>query len=67
VRFAFDGTEYEIDLSAKNAAAFGKVLAPHVEHARKPLTQAMYRYLHRPQVIARSAADADVRPSASDA
>jgi hypothetical protein len=24
VRFAFDGTDYELDLSAKNAAAFGK-------------------------------------------
>jgi Lsr2 len=28
VRFAVDGTGYEIDLSAKNAAAFGKLLAP---------------------------------------
>ena len=28
VRFAFDGTDYEIDLSAKNAAAFAKQLAP---------------------------------------
>jgi hypothetical protein len=35
VRFAFDGTDYEIDLSAKNAAAFGKQLAPYIEHARK--------------------------------
>jgi hypothetical protein len=35
VRFAVDGTGYEIDLSAKNAAAFGKLLAPYVEHARK--------------------------------
>ena len=35
VRFAFDGTDYEIDLSAKNAAAFGKLLAPYIEHARK--------------------------------
>ena len=26
VRFAFDGTDYEIDLNAKNAAAFGKQL-----------------------------------------
>jgi hypothetical protein len=25
VRFAFDGTGYEIDLNAKNAAAFGAV------------------------------------------
>jgi hypothetical protein len=36
VRFAVDGTGYEIDLSAKNAAAFGKLLAPYIEHAAKP-------------------------------
>jgi hypothetical protein len=35
VRFAVDGTGYEIDLSAKNAAAFGTLLAPYIEHARK--------------------------------
>ena len=35
VRFAFDGTDYEIDLSAKNAAAFGKQLATYIEHARR--------------------------------
>ena len=34
VRFAFDGTDYEIDLSAKNAVAFGTQLAPYLEHAR---------------------------------
>ena len=35
VRFAFGGTEYEIDLNKKNAGAFRKKLAPFVEHARK--------------------------------
>jgi len=35
IRFAFDGTDYEIDLNAKNAAAFGKQLAPYVAHARR--------------------------------
>ena len=35
VRFAYGGTEYEIDLSKKNAAAFHKQLAPSLEHARK--------------------------------
>ena len=35
VRFAFDGTDYEIDLNAKNAAAFSKQLAPFIEHARR--------------------------------
>jgi len=33
VRFAFDGTGYEIDLNATNAAAFGQQLAPYIEHA----------------------------------
>ena len=36
LRFGVDGSEYEIDLSKKNAAAFRKELAPFVEHARKP-------------------------------
>jgi nucleoid-associated protein Lsr2 len=35
VRFGLDGTEYEIDLNKKNAAALRKNLAPFVEHARK--------------------------------
>jgi hypothetical protein len=35
VPFAVDGTAYEIDLSAKNAATFRKKLAPYVEHARR--------------------------------
>ncbi len=35
VRFGFGGTEYEIDLNEKNAAAFRKQLAPFIEHARK--------------------------------
>lgn len=35
VQFGVGGTEYEIDLNAKNAAAFRKQLAPFIEHARK--------------------------------
>jgi hypothetical protein len=35
VRFAVDGTDYEIDLNAKNAAAFHKQLGPYLEHARR--------------------------------
>jgi hypothetical protein len=35
VRFGIGGTEYEIDLSKKNAAAFRGKLAPFIEHARK--------------------------------
>jgi len=36
VRFGFNGTDYEIDLSATNARAFRKKLAPFIEHARTP-------------------------------
>jgi nucleoid-associated protein Lsr2 len=35
VRFAVDGKEYEIDLNAKNAAAFRTQLAPYAERARR--------------------------------
>jgi hypothetical protein len=35
VRFALDGTTYEIDLSAKNAAALRKTLAVYVAGARR--------------------------------
>ena len=35
LRFAFDGTDYEIDLNAKNGTAFRKQLAPYLEHARR--------------------------------
>ena len=34
VRFGVGSTRYEIDLSAKNAAAFRKQLAPFIRHAR---------------------------------
>jgi hypothetical protein len=35
VRFGVDGSEYEIDLSNKNATAFRRTLAPFIDHARK--------------------------------
>lgn len=35
VTFALDGAEYEIDLSAQNAADLRNLLAPWVAHARK--------------------------------
>jgi hypothetical protein len=35
MRFGLGSTEYEIDLSAKNARTFRTQLAPFVEHARK--------------------------------
>ena len=35
VRFAFDGADYQIDLSGKNAARFRDLLKPFIAHARK--------------------------------
>jgi hypothetical protein len=35
VRFAVGGIDYEIDLNARNAAAFSEQLAPYLEHARR--------------------------------
>jgi Lsr2 len=35
LRFAIGGAEYEIDLSAKNARAFRRQLAPFIDHARR--------------------------------
>jgi hypothetical protein len=35
IRFAFEGTDYEIDLNAKNAATFSTQLAPYLAHARR--------------------------------
>ena len=35
IRFAVDGTEYEIDLSDKNADDFHEVMAPYISAARR--------------------------------
>jgi hypothetical protein len=35
IQFAFEGSDYEIDLNTKNAAKFSKQLAPYLEHARR--------------------------------
>src|SRR5258707_15274492 len=35
LQFGLGGTEYEIDLSAKNATTFRRQLAPFIEHARQ--------------------------------
>ncbi len=35
IRFAFEGSDYEIDLNARNTAVFGEQLAPYLEHARR--------------------------------
>jgi hypothetical protein len=35
VRFAIDGSDYEIDLRSSHADTFRKQLAPFIEHARR--------------------------------
>jgi hypothetical protein len=35
IRFALDGTEYEIDLSADHSSALRNALATYIAHARK--------------------------------
>jgi len=35
LRFGLGGTDYEIDLSKKNASKFRRQIAPYIEHARK--------------------------------
>src|SRR4051794_12346900 len=36
VRFSYNGRELEIDLSDENADKFAQLLAPYLEHGRKP-------------------------------
>jgi hypothetical protein len=40
VRFALDGVEYEIDLSAKHAASLRDTLAVYIGHAHRPASRA---------------------------
>jgi hypothetical protein len=55
VRFAIGGSQYEIDLSKKNAKAFRKGLAPFVEHARKTGRGQRHRPARTPAARERSA------------
>jgi hypothetical protein len=43
VRFALDGTDYEIDLNAQHAAALRKAMAKYVDAARKSSAAAVRR------------------------
>ena len=54
VRFGFGGTEYEIDLSKKNTAAFRKQIAPYIEHGRKTGRAAARRSIRTPASRQRS-------------
>jgi hypothetical protein len=62
-RFGLGGTEYEIDLSTKNARAFRKQLAPFIEQARK----AGRGQRRRPgQTVSSRERSADIRAWAKD-
>jgi hypothetical protein len=43
IRFGLDGTDYEIDLSAKHAAALRKAMAPYLNAARRAPGSAVRR------------------------
>jgi Lsr2 len=63
VRFGIDGTGYEIDLNANNAAAFRQQLAPYLDHARR----AGPRVRRRPgRTAASRERSADIRAWAKD-
>lgn len=49
VPFAYDGTDYTIDLSPKNAARFRKALRPYVEHSVKVTPDRKQRRPARPE------------------
>ena len=63
IRFAIDGTGYEIDLRTSHADAFRTQLAPYIEHARR----AGRPQPHRPGRIAASRPHTgDIRAWAKD-
>jgi Lsr2 len=64
VRFGIDGTGYEIDLNANNAAAFRRQLTPYIDHARRAGTRARRQRPGRP--AASRARSADIRAWAKD-
>jgi hypothetical protein len=43
VTFAYEGTQYTIDLSAKNKAAFERALKPYIEAATRVSTRSLKR------------------------
>jgi nucleoid-associated protein Lsr2 len=59
VRFGVGSTEYEIDLSGKNAARLRERLAPFVDHARK-MGRAQHRRATARTVMSRKRS-ADIR------
>jgi hypothetical protein len=63
LRFAISGSEYEIDLSKKNAKTFRKRLAPFIEHARKAARGQLRRPARTTSARQRSA---DIRAWAKD-
>ncbi len=61
VRFAVDGTSYEIDLNTKNVGSFRDALAPYVSAARKAGRNTSSRGARRTSSGERRGRAADIR------
>src|SRR5713101_4956621 len=55
--FGLDGSEYEIDLSKKNADHFRKMLAPFIDHGRRVTGRGQARRGARPASTRQRSAD----------
>jgi hypothetical protein len=61
VRFGLDGTDYEIDLSARNAEALRKALARYIEPARRASRSPRRRAPRGPRATASALNATEVR------
>lgn len=57
MHFGLDGSEYEIDLSTKNADRFREALAPFTGHARRAVSRGQARRAGRPASTRQRSAD----------
>lgn len=64
VVFGWDGVQYELDLSNKNATAFGKLIEPYVSAARRTGGRQVRRTTAKSTTRKRSSKSASADPSA---
>ncbi|MCK9894701.1 Lsr2 family protein [Frankia sp. AgB32] len=57
IRFVLDGADYEIDLSAPNAARFRETLAPYITAGRRTSTKRRSRKASQPAAGTRDLAE----------
>jgi hypothetical protein len=63
VIFGWDGVQYELDLSNKNASAFGKLIEPYVAAARRTGGRQVRRAAAKPAAGKRTAKSTTPDPS----